>query len=364
MKFRNGAASVCIFLLLVAFLAGVTTQTLSAQVSIPEGSTINSAQFSIYSQGSPNYQTIVLHRITADWGEYSVNWNTFAASFDSSVTGTFTVNASGWQTVDLTSLVQAWVNDLYPNFGIVLMQGLTPHNIYNSSEALTVELRPKLEIHYTSPTGVSGQIVIQRPAAEADGVADAYIWELYPAYNGGGSDSLWTGNVDEKEKYSLLRFHFTVRPPAPGTGTPGFWKNHPEAWPDAGVTIGGVYYSKETAIELMNMSVRGDKTFTMFDALVAAKLNVLAGNDDSCIASYIDQADAWMSAYPVGSGVAAGGSQSPWRVGNAISMMLDSYNNGLLDCAEHREGSAADQSGTVEQTVTNPRRVTPRRIVR
>jgi len=27
---------------------------------------------------------------------------------------------------------------------------------------------------------------------------------------------------------------------APGTGTPGYWKNHPEAWPVEEITIGGV----------------------------------------------------------------------------------------------------------------------------
>jgi hypothetical protein len=28
----------------------------------------------------------------------------------------------------------------------------------------------------------------------------------------------------------------------PGTGTPGYWKNHPEAWPIPGITIAGLPY--------------------------------------------------------------------------------------------------------------------------
>ena len=32
----------------------------------------------------------------------------------------------------------------------------------------------------------------------------------------------------------------------PGTGTPGFWKNHPEAWPVSSVTVGGVTYTKDS----------------------------------------------------------------------------------------------------------------------
>lgn len=324
-------------LLLAAILVGVTTQVLSAQVSIPQGSTINSAVFSIYAPDAPTYQTVRLHRVTADWGEYSVTWATFAKSYDPAGIGSFAVNGMGWQTVDVTLLVQAWVNGVYPNFGIVLEQGLTPFDVFHSSEALTVSLRPKLEIDYTSPAGAHGHLVIQRPDSDQNNVADAYIWELYPAYNGGGSQTLWVGNVENKEKYSLLRFHFTVTPPAPGTGTPGYWKNHPEAWPVPGITIGGVYYSREAAITFMCTPVARDKSLTMFNALVCAKLNVLIGNDDSCIASYITQADEWMAAYPVGTMIFAGGIRSPWRIGQPLYNMLNAYNNGRLGCAQHRD---------------------------
>ena len=122
----------------------------------------------------------------------------------------------------------------------------------------------------------------------------------------------------------------------PGTGTPGYWKNHPEAWPVDEITIGGVTYTKDEAIANMSMPDKKDKTYTMFRALVAAKLNVLIGNDDSCIIRTIDDADAWMATYdPVGSGVKAGGKNSPWRTGEPLYEKLDDYNNGLL-CAPSR----------------------------
>jgi hypothetical protein len=85
----------------------------------------------------------------------------------------------------------------------------------------------------------------------------------------------------------------------------------------------------------MQDPVRRDKTFTMFPALVAAKLNVLVGNDDSCIADIITAADAWMAAYgPVGSGVA--GSSMAWQEGEYLYLELDDYNNGFL-CAPSRD---------------------------
>jgi hypothetical protein len=126
-------------------------------------------------------------------------------------------------------------------------------------------------------------------------------------------------------------------PSGPGTGTPGYWKNHPEAWPVDSITIGGVTYAKADAIAIMQMPVAGDKTYTMFDALVAAKLNVLIGNSSSCIADTIAAADAWMATYgPVGHGVSA--SSAAWKLGEPLYYQLDQYNNGYLCAAPPGHG--------------------------
>lgn len=123
--------------------------------------------------------------------------------------------------------------------------------------------------------------------------------------------------------------------PPPGTGTPGYWKNHPEAWPVEEITIGGVTYTKDEAIANMGKPEKGDKTYTLFRALVAAKLNKYIGNDVSCIKDTIEKADAWMAEHPIGSKVKAGGKKSPWRDGEPLYLMLDEYNNGFL-CAPSR----------------------------
>jgi hypothetical protein len=121
----------------------------------------------------------------------------------------------------------------------------------------------------------------------------------------------------------------------PGTGTPGYWMNHPEAWPVDVITVGGVTYTKDEAISWIKAPVKGDKTLTMFPALVAAKLNVLIGTDASCIADTIAAADGWMAAYgPVGSGVPA--NSDAWKEGEPLYWTLDQYNNGQL-CAPKRD---------------------------
>jgi len=125
-------------------------------------------------------------------------------------------------------------------------------------------------------------------------------------------------------------------PTNPGTGTPGYWKNHPEAWPVEKIYIGYIGYSKAEAISIMQTPGKGDKTYTMFNALAAAILNVQIGNDPSCIQTTIDNADYWMSMYsPVGSGVR--GNSDAWQeLGEHKYEKLDAYNNGKL-CAPARD---------------------------
>jgi hypothetical protein len=120
----------------------------------------------------------------------------------------------------------------------------------------------------------------------------------------------------------------------PGTGTPGYWKNHPEAWPVGSITVGGVSYTKAQAIYWLGR-VGTDKTTTMFSSLVPARLNGLIGNDTSCVDGTITDADAWMATHgPVGSGVPA--SSIAWSLGAPLHKQLDAYNNGLI-CAPHRQ---------------------------
>jgi hypothetical protein len=73
----------------------------------------------------------------------------------------------------------------------------------------------------------------------------------------------------------------------------------------------------------------------MFSSLVPAMLNLMIGNDGSCVSAAISAGNAWMASNgPVGSNVAA--SSAAWTLGEPIHQTLDAYNNGLL-CAPHRQ---------------------------
>lgn len=121
----------------------------------------------------------------------------------------------------------------------------------------------------------------------------------------------------------------------PGTGTPGYWKNHPGAWPVSSITIGGVDYTREAAIALLAKPGK-DKRATMFSSLLSAMLNVMIGNDSSCVQTTIDAADDWMMTWgvPNTDPIVAGGSAA-WADGEPLHKLMDGYNNGLL-CAPHR----------------------------
>ncbi|WMW23359.1 hypothetical protein RE476_05950 [Methanolobus mangrovi] len=142
---------------------------------------------------------------------------------------------------------------------------------------------------------------------------------------------------------------------APGVGTPGYWKNHPDAWPVEEIEIGNVTYNVSEAIAIMEEPTAKDKTYNMFEQLVAAKLNVLVGNPyGSCVieseenglpfgVDFIAEADEWMEMYgPAGSGVEA--KSDAWKYmtdgihsGSDLLDWLDAYNNGYFSCAPHRD---------------------------
>lgn len=161
-------------------------------------------------------------------------------------------------------------------------------------------------------------------AADSDGTPD------------GGGNSVAKVTWDENEfQDSSTDFGFTRSAVTnPGTGTPGYWKNHPEAWPVDSVIVGGVTYTKAQAIALLDQ-VGKDKTLTMFSSLVPAMLNVAIGNDGTCVSSTIAEAQEWMTKYgPAGRGVHA--ASFAWKVGEPLHRLMDNYNNGML-CAPHRD---------------------------
>ncbi len=113
--------------------------------------------------------------------------------------------------------------------------------------------------------------------------------------------------------------------------SPGYWMNHPGDWPAMTLVVGGVTYTQEEAIRLMQAPTRGDKSLTMFQAVAASNLNLLAGCHACCwIRGIIDESNWWLSVFPPESGVVAKSEAWQYSHGEWLYWQLDAWNNCYL----------------------------------
>lgn len=117
------------------------------------------------------------------------------------------------------------------------------------------------------------------------------------------------------------------------TLTQGFWKNHPDQWPVATLTLGTVTYSKAQLISILHQPVKGNGLVSLAHQLIAAKLNVANGATCAAISGIIAKADAIIGGRvppPVGSDSLSTSSVS------ALVDLLDRFNSGLISgCPGH-----------------------------
>ena len=178
----------------------VTTNTRALQSQLT-GAMIQSATLHVY-VNTASGQSVEAHRITADWGELTVTWLNFGGAFAPGVEGTFT-GSLGWQSVDITALMKAWVDGVYPNYGVLLNQinASFPRTKMNSREAAA--FHPYVEV---TLVGGGSQTLVD--------LADAWIYSIESTFNGGADDTLFTGWDSETsfEKQTLIRFDMPVEP--------------------------------------------------------------------------------------------------------------------------------------------------------
>ncbi|MCP4272227.1 MAG: DNRLRE domain-containing protein [Gammaproteobacteria bacterium] len=147
--------------------------------AIPPGSTIISAEMSLYSyqNHSGGGITINAHRMLQPWVEGSrvnqagqqdnppsATWGDYGnggvwdepgaggtADRDSSILSSTTNSGTGWYSWSLTSAIQHWMDGDWDNDGLILVsdnEGANNLKIFRTSEYADVSLRPKLVIEY------------------------------------------------------------------------------------------------------------------------------------------------------------------------------------------------------------------------
>lgn len=177
----------------------------------PDSLTIDAAEL-ILRQGKPigssnGSFTATAHRVTANWLENEVTFESFAGAFDAAILGSTTITAADSDTVVIpidASLVQVWADtsdSSFANLGIYVQgQGASFLKQLNSRNAETA--LPRLRIYGTRASGAADTL-------EALALDDAFLYEvLQPPAEG----PLYVGNGFEHRSY--LRYDLSSIPSA------------------------------------------------------------------------------------------------------------------------------------------------------
>jgi hypothetical protein len=138
---------------------------------------------------------------------------------------------------------------------------------------------------------------------------------------------------------------FTCECPPPACHfTPGYWKNHEDAWPVMSLVLGNTTYNQAQLLEILREPVRGDMTVILAHHLIAAKLNVLNGGGD-WIQDVIDDADDYLVMHPLHSRPTGAAKQE----GEDIKDELADYNE--MGCPDGMgDDKSLDSAGQPEST--------------
>lgn len=100
-----------------------------------------------------------------------------------------------------------------------------------------------------------------------------------------------------------------------------YWMRHRDAWPVPELVLGAVRYDQDQLLDLLRQPPRGDVTLLLARQLIAAKLNLAAGADQT-IVPMVEAADAYLVDQPLQSRP-RGGAQ---RTGLHLALGLLGYN--------------------------------------
>lgn len=276
--------------------------TIPAYVAI-----VTAAQFRIWLYSLSGGGSILFNRVIGeDWVENVITWNNQP---ESSVTGVSANlwNDDAWNTADVTSIVQDWVNGVYPNYGILLrfeteesgsnFRAFRAREIGGSEPRLVIDYIPKGSLQ----VGGAGQDINWEafgPAAgssfsldwtEIEGSGVSQVVELAGvpgAYAGHGVFT--SGVLDHGADFFLKSFDWASNEPAGTTidttlggaktisvrasdtpplhaidGTSWAWGDIPD---DSDPVWGGLAWEETVSDAAADVSVAAQKRYTQFRA--------------------------------------------------------------------------------------------------
>ncbi|RDH85507.1 MAG: hypothetical protein DIZ78_11250 [endosymbiont of Escarpia spicata] len=209
---------------------------------IPAGAMVVSAVAKIFVVDSNDSTAVTAHQITADWTEAAVNWDNINTSHDSTSLGSIPSGSpvGEYVSVNITSLVQGWVNGTTANQGIMLKTtSILDLAQFTSKEYGNIDQRPLLEVKITDGSlSNRADIIVQGTLAngvtrsvtreslvlyqatpntlelqlDATEGKDAYIYQWQSDWNYGAHVNLVAAHQANAVRHSLLRFNIGAIP--------------------------------------------------------------------------------------------------------------------------------------------------------
>ena len=214
-----------------------------ANAGIPAGTSVVSAVVRLFVIDANDIADVSVHRITADWSEATVNWDNINTSHDASAVANVYRGTPAGQYIDIniTALVQGWINGGIANQGIMLKSTINFSDLaqFSSKEYGNAAQRPQLIVNVIdgslsnradiSATGtltggatramlrkdvVLWQTPPQNASLQPDSTqgVDAEIWDQKPDNNYGNANVAWVSTASNDKTHTLLLFDTNTLP--------------------------------------------------------------------------------------------------------------------------------------------------------
>jgi hypothetical protein len=104
-----------------------------------------------------------------------------------------------------------------------------------------------------------------------------------------------------------------------------YWKDHPQDWQFAVITVGGKTFSKQEALVFFNTQPKNTFTF-IYEQIFTLANNTLDGADSQVIKQTLDQMNRWLDEHPIGESI----SDSAQIAGIDLGQQIERYNLGFI----------------------------------
>jgi hypothetical protein len=167
--------------------------------SLPAGVIIDSATLKLFTTSSVSGTSLYAHALLVPWTEQSSSFPSINQQFSKEVAGVMIPTTPyTYQSMSIKpALVQAWLDQTQPNHGLILETMVSqPPNAYKvsyfiNSEATTAEMRPALEVCYTSVNHCENEPCLN--GATCTSSLQGYTCACTPGFSGTDCET----NIDE-----------------------------------------------------------------------------------------------------------------------------------------------------------------------